>query len=205
MTKTKGRSFTVVKKSMRTDKEFKDFCKSIAEEYGNSKGEFARSYFTKQYDISISCYYKILETAIIRNWVSDEIVEKMEEKALENQKVNSSVAGLSTRKHYAEMRRKRQEYIISLYLEREIEELATKFAYSSLSKKEFAKKEGISIKTLDQLLEKSIVEAIVDDIVFYEIRQRSFANEKKDKKRVEDFFIQLAKRRNSKIDELLSK
>lgn len=205
MEKTKGRSFSELKKAMTADKEFENFCKKIANEYANSKGEYARSYFTKEYDITVKCYYKILETAIVYNWVSEETVEKMEEKALRNQKAHASTAGLSTRKHYARIRLKRNNYIVSLYSEKEIEDLATNFAYSPLSKKEFAKKEGITIKILDLLLKKAIVEAIVDDIVFNAIRQRSVDNETRNKKRVEDFFVELAKKRNSKISELLSK
>ena len=120
--KTKGRNFTQLKKAM-SEEELRKFCKKIAEEYADSKGEYARSYFVKEYDISGSCFYKILETSIIKNWVSDETMLKMEEKAVENQKVHAETAGLSTRKHYSEMRQKRQEYIISFYTEKEIEDL----------------------------------------------------------------------------------
>ncbi len=202
--KTKGRNFTQLKKAM-SEEELRKFCKKIAEEYADSKGEYARSYFVKEYDISGSCFYKILETSIIKNWVSDETMLKMEEKAVENQKVHAETAGLSTRKHYSEMRQKRQEYIISFYTEKEIEDLATDFANSPLNKKEFAKQKGItSIRGLDLLLKKAIVEAIVDDIVFNDIRQRSVDNAKGDKQRVKEFFIQLAKERNDKISELLS-
>lgn len=200
----KGRSFTKIKKSMAA-KEFKSFCIQIAEKYANSNEEFARSYFMKEYDISASCFYKILETTIIYNWVSDETVKKMEAKALINQKAHATEAGLSTRKHYAEMRQKRQEYILSLYTEKEIEDLAVKFAYSPLSKKEFSEAEGISVGMLDKLLKKAIVELIVDDIIFNAIRHRSLEKASKNQKeKVKDFFIGLAKERYSKISELLS-
>lgn len=200
----KGRSFTQIKKSMSAE-EFKSFCIQIAEKYANSNGEFARSYFMKEYGISASCFYKILETAIVCNWVSDETVKKMEAKALLNQKAHIAEAGLSTRKHYAKMRQKRQEYILSFYTEKEIENLAVNFAYSPLSKKEFSETEGISVGMLDKLLKKAIVELIVDDIIFDAIRHRSLENTSENQKeRTEDFFIGLARERYSKISELLS-
>lgn len=184
----KGRSFTQIKKSMSA-KEFKSFCIPIAEKYANSNEEFARSYFMKKYDISASCFYKILETTIIYNWVSDETVKKMETKALRNQKAHAAEAGLSTRKHYAEMRQKRQEYILSLYTEEEIENLAENFAYSPLSKKEFSEAEGISVGILDKLLKKAIVELIVDDIIFNAIRQRSLENTSENQKKRRKIFL----------------
>lgn len=200
----KGRSYTKIKKSMSA-KEFKSFCIEIAEKYANSNEEFARSYFMKEYDISASCFYKILEITVVCNWVSDETVRKMEAKALKNQKAHAVEAGLSTRKHYAEMRQKRQDYIVSLYTEKEIEDLAVKFAYSPLSKKQFAEVEGISTAILDKLLKKAIVELIVDDIIFNAIRQRSIENTlPNQQEKVRDFFIKLAKERYSKISELLS-
>lgn len=201
----KRRSFTQIKKSISA-KEFKSFCIQITEKYANSNEEFARSYFMKEYDISASCFYKILETAIIYNWVSDETVKKMEAKALINQKAHKAEAGLSTRKHYAEMRQKRQEYIISLYTEKEIEKLAVNFAYTPLkSKKKFSEEEGISVGILDKLLKKAIVELIVDDIIFNDIWDRSLENTSENQKeKVNDFFKGLAKERYSKISELLS-
>lgn len=200
----KGRSFTKIKKSMPA-KKFKSFCIEIAEKYANSNEEFARSYFMKEYNISASCFYKILETAIVCNWVSDETVRKMEAKALKNQKAHAVEAGLTTRKHYAEMRQKRQDYILSFYTEKEIENLAVNFAYSPVSKKEFAEAEEMSVGMLDKLLKKAIVELIVDDVIFNAIRQRSIDNTPQNQQeKVKDFFIKLAKERYSKISELLS-
>lgn len=200
----KRRSFTKIKQSMSYG-EFKKFCIKITEMYANSKEEFARSYFMKEYAITANCFYKILETSVIYNWVSEDAVDKMEAKALANQKAHATAAGVSTRIHYAELRTKRQDYILSAYTEIEIEDIATRFAKSLLNKKEFAKQEEITVKTLDLLLKKAIVEAIVDDIVFDEIRQRSIDNAAPNQKeKAKAFFVNLSKERYSKISELLS-
>ena len=103
------------------------------------------------------------------------------------------------------MRQKRQDYILSFYTEKEIENLAVNFAYSPVSKKEFAEAEEMSVGILDKLLKKAIVELIVDDVIFNAIRQRSIDNTPQNQQeKVKDFFIKLAKERYSKISELLS-
>ena len=202
---TKGRSFITLKSSMK-EEEFQKFRKKIAEEYANSACEYARSYFLKQYEISQECYYQILSSVVIENIVSDETVEKMELKALANQKTHAVNAGLSTRKHYNNLRRLRLENMeLSKFGDEEIKQIATKFAYSPLNKTEFAKENQIAVRILSLLLEKAIVEVIIDDLTYQAIRKRSFDRASEgNKKIVKNYFSNLARKRNSNKQKLFS-
>lgn len=194
------RSFVKLRKSMALQ-EFECFCKRIAIQYAESENRFSRSYFIKEENISENCFYKILDEAVIRNLVSEEIVNKMEAKAIANQKNHAKNAGETSLKHYAELRKKRDEYIIFLYSDDEIKELAEEFAKRvKISKKDFAKKYDISIKVLDVLLKKAFTENIIDDETCKAIEKRSLS--KDSSKRAKDFFEQLWKRRKCKENAL---
>ena len=99
----KKRTYTELKKQM-TVEQFELFCKKLATRYANSEKQFSCSYFVKTENITKSCFYRILGEAIIRNLVSEEIVRKMEEKSLFNQKQHVQKAGITTLKHYGELR-----------------------------------------------------------------------------------------------------
>ena len=194
---TKGRSFKALKDSMEEIK-FQQLCKKIAEEYANSACEFARSYFLKQYGINQECYYKVLNTAVIEGIVDDDIVEKMELKALANQKAHAVNAGLSTRKHYNKLRRLRQENMeVSQFCDEQIKQWATEFAYSPLSISEFAKERNVTARIFSLLLEKAVEEVIVDDMIYQKLRNRSIAKASEaNKKRTQNYFTMLTRRRN---------
>lgn len=81
----KRRSFTQLKNSM-TLKEFETFCRRIATQYAKFEEQYSASYFVKAENITKGCFYKILYEAIIRNLVSEELVNMMETKSICNQK-----------------------------------------------------------------------------------------------------------------------
>lgn len=190
------RSFRDLAKVMSAQ-EMDKFCKRIAESYANSETRFARSYYTEHENISVSCFYKVLERAIVMNLVSEKTVDKMEKKAEINQSSHAEGAGMTSREKYAALRKKRNEYIIFLYSEEEIKQLATEFANNpEVSKKQFAEKYDVSITVIDVLLKKSITENIINDETFAKIEERSL--QKDSSKRAKDFFKLLHERRNFK-------
>ena len=144
----KKRSFAKIKNTMNL-KDFESFCRRIATQYAKSNGEFSGSYFMRTENISRDCFYKVLDEAVVRNLISDELVDKMEMKAIANQRNHAKNAGETSKQHYAILRKKRNEYIICLYSDAEINELAKDFAESiEESKKDFAKRYEISISVL---------------------------------------------------------
>lgn len=171
-----------------SQEDFKTFCKRIANQYAKSDDHFSSSYFVKAENITRSCFYRVIEEAVVRNWISEDTVNKIEAKSISNQKYHAQNAGESTLRKYAELRRKRNEYIFSQYSDAEIKELAKAFAERSeeVSKRDFAKKYDLSIVVLDALLKKAFVENIADDEICRTIERRSFQRDSS--KRTVEFF-----------------
>lgn len=189
------RTYTKLKKQMSVI-EFETFCKRIANQYGKSEGHYSASYFVENENITRRCFYRILEEAIVRNLVTEQTVNYMEAKAISNQRNYGKNAGEATLRHYAQLRKKREEFIISQYSKLEIKKVAEDFAKSlELSKKDFAKKYGISISILDALLKTAFVENIADDQICKKIEKRSL--DKDSSKRAMNFFKELWEKRGS--------
>lgn len=169
-------NFTQLQKKM-TLEQLDKFCKKITEEYANSAAQFARSYFCKKYEITTSCFYKILEKSVINNLVEDVTVQKMIKKAIENQNAHKNGAGASSVIKYAKMYTKRYKYIAETMKVNAIKELAEDFASKpNISKMQFASSYGVNSKVVDYCLERAIIENIVDDFTVKAIQTRSIAN-----------------------------
>lgn len=192
----KKRCFTKLKNSMNI-KVFRNFCKDLTEEYANSSGEFARSYFTSYYNISESCFYKILEYSIITNLIDCDAVFKIEKKAFSNSKANCSEAGTKTKAKFAKMRDQRIKYKSGEFQNNEIKIIAKDFANNpQITKKDFAKCLKIEVQILEQVLYKACTEKIVNDDIFKKIQKRSIENASEEKKeKVIAFFSKLREKR----------
>ena len=190
----KKRCFTKLKNSMNIE-VFRNFCKDLTEEYAYSTGEFARSYFSSYYNISESCFYKILEYSIITNLVDYDVVFRIEKKALENSKAKCSDSGAKTRAKFAKMRDQRIKYKSGEFQNKEIKIIAKDFANNpQLTKKDFAKCLKIEVQILEQVLYKACVEKIVNDDIFQKIQKRSVENAS-EKEKVIAFFSKLREKR----------
>lgn len=169
----KKRSFMQLRKGM-DEEHLADFCKKVATEYAKSEAQFARTYFTNANDITVSCFDKVMEYAIVENLVEEVIVIKMMNKAIANQKLHGSNDGITTRAKYARMYAKRCENIAKTFAKEEIRNIATDFAKSpSMTKRDFAASCGIARKVLELLLERAITENIVEDTIVDAIETRS--------------------------------
>jgi hypothetical protein len=190
------RSFKELSKTM-TESELNSFCKRIAESYANSELRFARKYYAEHENISYSCFYSVLERAVVFYLVSEKTVNRMENKALLNQATHAQGAGTTTKDKYDMLRKKRNEYIIFLYSDERIKQLVVDFAdHPEMSKEECSKKYDISISVLDTLIKKAIVENIVDDGTFAKIEVRILKEDSS--LRTKDFFQSLHEKRNDK-------
>ena len=194
----KKRSFTKLKKSMTID-EFNRFCKKITKEYAESEAQFARTYFTEHYNISVDCYYKVLEYAVVTNLVEDIVVSKMMNKAIKNQTIHNESAGASSVLKYSRMYTQRCKYIAITFSKKEIEKIAIDFGDNpDISKGDLAAAYGISRKVLELLLVKAIEESIADDRTVNSIELRSISNAKQeDVKMTKEYFAALRKKREA--------
>jgi hypothetical protein len=100
------RSFSDLSERM-TESELNSFCKRIAESYANSEPRFARKYYTEHENITVSCFDKVLERAIVLSLVSEKTVDKMENKAVLNQSFHAKGSGTQTKEKYAMLRERR--------------------------------------------------------------------------------------------------
>lgn len=199
-------NFTQLQKKM-TSEQLEKFCKKITEEYANSTAQFARSYFCKKYEITISCFYKILEYSVIKNLVEDVIVQKMIKKAIENQNLHKNGAGASSIIKYAKMNTKRYKYIAETMPVNDIKELAEDFANNpNINKMEFASSYGVNSKIIDYCLKRAIIENIVDDFTVKAIETRSIANATTNNSDIiEKYFANLKKIREQNRKEIALK
>lgn len=174
------RTFKDLKKTM-TEEQLAKFCKKIAEEYAKSDSQFARTYFTNQYNITVSCYYKMLEYAVVENLIENGIVTKMMNKAIANQRLHSNgEGGLSSNIKYQKMLVKRNKKVLDSFDDENIKKLALDFADNpDIGKQDLAAAYGITPRILEKLLEKAIVHNIVDDKTFEEIKKRSLRDANK--------------------------
>ena len=199
--KEKGRTYTELKKAM-TEESFNNYCKRIATQYATSDGRFSSTYFTKAENIKSSCFYKLLRDAVIKNLVDDKIVDKMEEKAVFNQKRHYSEAGISSLIHYSELRQKRIEYIISTFSEEQIKGITETYANNpEKTMEEIANTNKISITVLKNILKKAFVESIVDMDICMRIEKRSMQNARNQEQKEKAFkkmWIQRATEKSSK-------
>ncbi len=190
-------NFKNLKATMSLEK-LNNFCKEIAEEYANSEPQFARKYFSNRYEITFSCFYKVLEYAVTQNLVEDIIVEKMMKKSITNQNLHKNGAGTSTVIKYAKMYTKRYKYIAEAISEKELKDLAIRFGKSpDIPKIEFASMYGVNSKVIDYALERAIKHNIVNDATVDLIEKRSIDNAKKGNvERVKKYFENLRKNRS---------
>lgn len=190
------RKFTQLKKIM-TLEELNKFCKKVTEEYANSSPEFARSYFCKSYRITVSCFYKILEYAVVRNLVEDTIVTKMMKKAIANQNLHKNGAGASSVIKYARMYTERYKYIANTMPVEDVRKLAIDFGDNpDITKAEFASAYGVHQRVIGYWLNRAIIEKIADDRTVDAIERRSINNAKAEKVQItKEFFDNLRKKR----------
>ena len=192
----KKRSFSEMKKKMSFN-EFNNFCKKLTEDYANSEGHFARSYFCSNHNISESCFYRILEHAVVTNLVDEIVFSKMLAKAKSNQKAHSSKAGGTTEIKFRRMYTERCKFIATSIQNEEVEKVAKQYAYDlNLTKNEIARSNGLPVKVLDYVLLRSIEECIVDDDTFKAMEKRSLSGTRPEKlEYTKDFFAGLQKKR----------
>ena len=196
-----AKNFTQLKKQ-KTFEEFNRYAKRITEDYATSENHFSRSYFCRTYDISSSCFYKLMEYAVVTDLVSDSITAKMMNKAIANQQNHDKRAGGTSQQKYVDMYRKRCEFIANQKSMEIVEDFAIMFAcYPSDTKEELASEFGISKKVADLLLVRAIVENIADDDIVERIEKRSIAGSV-DKNYTREFFSKLKKQREDNKKEI---
>lgn len=130
-------------------------------EYANSSLEFARTYFSEQYGISIHVFYKARDYAVIFGLIDNETCRKLRIKTAENYKSNNvqntSRASLN---HFYKLTEERQKYF-SGFSENEILDMGNKYV-EGVGVKKIAIAYDTGEYTVRYLLSKGVVELIFD-------------------------------------------
>lgn len=194
-----GRSRTNLERTM-TEVEIDQFATLVSTAYATSGLEFSRDYFTKAFNITSSCFYWLRDRSIIRDLVSDEMVDKMRTKSSANSnrksRENANVGTAASEAHYARLIGKRRWFIYLRDFPKEKKiEITTYFAeHPKVSKEECAKQFGLSKVALDKIIEDTLIKNEVDDEIFSKIRKRSLGNDPS--KIAINYFANLKRKRN---------
>ena len=171
----KRRSFTNLKKEMSLE-QLNNFCKELAEEYATSDYEFARKFFCEKYSLTQSCYYKVLEYAVVNNLISDLTLADIMHKSATNQSTYYDGSGATSVAKYNRLYNKRCENIAAAFSEEKIRDIADDFLLKS--KYRVSIKHEISTKTVDFAIMRAVSENIVDDRTVAALESRSIATAK---------------------------
>lgn len=160
---------SIMKKSI--EKKFLDFKKrhnlsnqiiiKMITEYATTNLEFARTYFSNEYGISISTFYKARDYAVIFGLVDNEICRKLREKTAANYKRNNSKnTARASLIHFYDLTKERQK-LINRFSEVEICDIGLKYC-SGVSVEKIAICYDVGEYVIRSLLSKGIVELIFD-------------------------------------------
>lgn len=143
----------------------KDFSRSkigeIATQYAETPESYSHTFFEKEYEISQTTFYTILEKAVIENVVSNETVLEMAGKASSNSSEKAGEPGETrSAKHYKYLIQKRKIYMLP---KKEAIDLADRYSKSKLRKKEFAEKYYYTTALMDRTIMKCIIDCWIKD------------------------------------------
>ena len=162
----------------------------------NSKAEVA-----KEFEINQKAVTDLMDYAIIHYLVSDDMVDRMERKSIQNQsRYSPDGSADGTIAHYKMLRAKRVELAIFDLSDEKIKEISERFATETdKTKGDIALLYGLSKRIIDIVLKKAITEGICDDETFKKIKARSLENcKQEDYSKTLSFFDNLQERRKKK-------
>lgn len=180
-------------------RELNDLATEMAEDYAAREAAgITKTDLARENDMTVKLISELLDYAVVHSLVSEATVNRMEKRALANQRRHSPDGQtFSAQTHYAELRRKRVEHQVFSFSEERIKELALAFAEETdKSKEDLAIRYDIAKKTVDILLKKAITQSICDDETFEKIEERSIKHN--DSPETRAFFKQLHVRREAK-------
>lgn len=197
------RNFTQLKKELSID-DFNSFCLKVMNYTVRYSSMFSQKTISRHFRITKSCFRRIREYSTIAGLISEEMALEIANSCVKNQKTYSAKFGGAAMEYHHKLMRKKEEYIISCFSSEEIKLLAEEFANNrNISKAALAKKHSMTIYVIGRLLQKSIVENIIDDDIFRKIEERSIINSQSPEK-TREFFKKLRILRNQNSETAFS-
>ena len=168
--------------------QMRKFIREVANLYASTKNSVSKDYITNYYQITDSCYYKILEYAVIWGVVSDVTVNRMEEKTCYNAQLHSG-SSRQTKEKYAKLREERKEYLEFPFTKKEAKEITTLFAERKTTKEELANKFCTTKSKIDKAMYLAIKNNWVKDAIYIKIKENSLRVDSSEK--TVEFFKEL--------------
>ena len=175
----KRRNYSELEKT-RNRKQMRAFVREVAEFYANTDNGISKPYITNYYQITDSCYYKILEYAVIWGVVDDVIVKRMEEKTSYNAQLHSGTS-YRTENKYSELRKLRREYAEFPFTKKEAKEITHLFVEEKISKEDLARKFCTTRSKIDKAIYVSIELNWVKDEIYNKIKESSLKADSSEK------------------------
>lgn len=175
----KRKNYSELKKT-RNRRQMRAFVREVAEFYANTDNGISKPYITNYYQITDSCYYKILEYAVIWGVVDDVIVKRMEEKTSYNAQLHSGTS-YRTENKYSELRKLRREYAEFPFTKKEAKEITHLFVEEKISKEDLARKFCTTRSKIDKAIYVSIELNWVKDEIYNKIKESSLKADSSEK------------------------
>ena len=184
------RSFKFLKETM-SEHQLASFCRLIVMEFLRITNGHPRTFIGMTYWISDECYYDCLKYAITHWLVTEAEVDRMEERAIYNQRKHAETNASNTKKNYLQLRKER------MLFEKECEEGMSDEKKISLAKKyvekvklstfELALREGIPYPVVSRSIETAIVKNLVNDKLLAKIEAKEWDRSKHKRETIERF------------------
>lgn len=177
--------------------ELNEFSKEITEHYANTPVENSQRAVADNNNITLRALRDLMDMAIKTALVSYETANKSYQKCMENQKRKEESAGRTSYQHHQKLLKQRTEFLVMGYARSEIKKIAEDIAnHPRESLTNFQGKYQMETSNLlKQLLQRSIVENIVDDETVEKLRKRSLIGS--NSQSVNQYFDFLLKKRRS--------
>ena len=175
----KRKNYSELEKT-RNRRQMRAFVREVAEFYANKDKGISKPYITNYYQITDSCYYKILEYAVIWGVVDDVIVKRMEEKTSYNAQLHSGTS-YRTENKYSELRKLRREYAEFPFTKKEAKEITHLFVEEKISKEDLARKFCTTRSKIDKAIYVSIELNWVKDEIYNKIKESSLKADSSEK------------------------
>lgn len=175
----KRKNYSELEKT-RNRRQMRAYVREVAEFYANTDNGISKPYITNYYQITDSCYYKILEYAVIWGVVDDVIVKRMEEKTSYNAQLHSGIS-YRTENKYSELRKLRREYAEFPFTKKEAKEITHLFVEEKVSKEDLARKFCTTRSKIDKAIYVSIELNWVKDEIYNKIKESSLKADSSEK------------------------
>ena len=175
----KRKNYSELEKT-RNRRQMRAYVREVAEFYANTDNGISKPYITNYYQITDSCYYKILEYAVIWGVVDDVIVKRIKEKTSYNAQLHYGTS-YRTENKYSELRKLRREYAEFPFTKKEAKEITHLFVEEKVSKEDLARKFCTTRSKIDKAIYVSIELNWVKDEIYNKIKESSLKADSSEK------------------------